>query len=64
MAEELTKEKADDTGHTIRMMADLLNSLRKTKMISAFDRIASLSDSDHNELREAIRLIRGFVNNL
>lgn len=61
--EDLSKEKADDIGHTIRMMAELLNTLRKTELVLTFNTIARLTDSEHTELKEAIRLIRGLLNN-
>lgn len=64
MVKDMTKGEMDDVGHTIKMMAELLNTLRKTKLVLSFDAISRLSEADHNELREAIRLLRGFLNNL
>jgi hypothetical protein len=46
------------------MLIDLLNAIRKARIVAVYDAIDELSGPDHQELNEAIRLVRGFVNNV
>ena len=50
--------------YTIRMLHDLLTSLKKAKIIKVGEALDKMNLDDENELREAIRLVRGFVRNV
>ena len=50
--------------HTISMLHELLTSLKHAKIARVGEALDKMSEHDENELREAVRLVRGFIRNV
>jgi len=54
----------DEQTHCLQVLYQMFTSLRETKIAELANAIDRLTPADLQELTEAARLIRGFINNL